>query len=163
MKSVLLSKIDGSIIKFTDLEFFYEVLYEDSDTENYNNNLYRELTISLKSYSKFKDEITETLNRISSKTINVPGNLETPAILEITPSIDLININISGLGEGFTINNLTAGKKIIIEDGLVLEEGVNKFKDYDSWGFPKLVPGSNTIIVNKTSCDIKIKYKPRWI
>jgi len=163
MKSVLLGKIDESIIKFSDLDFYYEVLYENSETEKYKNNLYRELKISLKSYSKFKDEITENINKITSKTINVPGNLETPVILEIIPSIDLVDLTINGLGEDITINNLTANKKIIIEDGLVLEEGINKFKDYDSWGFPKLHPGSNTITVDKNSCNITIKYKPRWI
>jgi len=31
------------------------------------------------------------------------------------------------------------------------------------WGFPKLIPGENTITVDKDSVDITIKYKPRYV
>ncbi|MFR4584880.1 phage distal tail protein, partial [Clostridium cadaveris] len=73
---------------------------------------------------------------------------------------------ITGLEDGpITIKNLTAGKKVIIngEDGTVLENGINKFGDTELWEWPRLLPGSNTITVSKNSCDITIKYKPRYI
>lgn len=109
---------------------------------------------------------TETLNRVSSKTINVAGNHKVPAIVEIIPSIDLIDLNIQGLAnDPIIINNLKKGKKIILngEEGTVLEEGINKFLDTDFWEFPFLLPGANTITLSKNSCDIAIKYKPRYI
>lgn len=40
---------------------------------------------------------------------------------------------------------------------------MNKYGDTDMWDFPRLNPGTNTITVNKNNCDIKIKYKPRYI
>ena len=165
MKSVLLDKIKESTIKFKDLDFYYDVSLDDAETEKYQNPRFREFTLVLDGYSKYKDEITELASRVSSKTINVPGTMETPCIVEITPSINLIDIVITGLGEEFKVKNLTAGKKIIIngEDGTVLENGMNKFKDYDGWEFPRLSPGSRTITFSQDSTDITIRYKPRWL
>lgn len=165
MKSVLLDKVKESTIKFNDLEFYYDVSLNSAETEKYKNPNFRELTLSLDGYSKYKDEIVETANKVASKVINVPGTTKTPAIIEITPSIDLIDIAVTGLGEEFTIKDLTAGQKIIVngEDGTVLEEGINKFQDYDGWGFPRLSPGSRTITFSQDSTDITIRYKPRWL
>ncbi|MDC4242595.1 phage tail family protein, partial [Clostridium tertium] len=101
-----------------------------------------------------------------SKTINVSGNLETPAILELTPSIDLIDLTINGLDEeAIILKNLKANKKLIVngEEGTVTVDGVNKYSDTDMWGFPRLKPGANTITVSKNNVDITIKYKPRYI
>lgn len=110
------------------------------------------------------EKIAEELNNQLSKTINVSGNLEAPVRLEITPTIALIDVTIKGLGGDIKINNLTANKTIVVEDGLVLEEGKNKFKDYDSWvDVPYLVPGNNNITLDKATVNVKIKYNPRWI
>ena len=112
------------------------------------------------------DLISESINRTFSKTINVPGNYKVPAIIEITPSIGLIDLTISGLSnDPIIIKNLKQGKKIIIDgiEGTVTEEGINKFKDTDFWEFPFLLPGSNKITIDKNSCDITIKFKPRFI
>ena len=114
----------------------------------------------------YGDEIAETVNRLASKTINVAGNQNTPAIVEITPSTNLIDIVIAGLDEDtMTIKNLTAGNKVIIdgEAGTILENGANKFTDFDGWEFPRLVPGANTITFSQVNCDVNIKYKPRYI
>jgi len=114
----------------------------------------------------YGDKITETANRLVSKIINIPGNQNTPAIVEITPSIDLIDLVITGLADDtITISNLTAGNKVIIdgEAGTILENGANKFTDFDGWEFPRLVPGANIITFSQVNCDINIKYKPRYI
>lgn len=108
----------------------------------------------------------ENLNRIYNKTINVHGNYKVPAIVEIIPSIDLIDLNIQGLAnDPIIIKNLHANKKIVIngEEGTILEEGINKFLDTDFWEFPFLLPGTNTIKLNKNNCNIAIKYKPRYL
>lgn len=114
---------------------------------------------------KYGDAITETMNRMTSKIINVTGNLNAPAVIEITPSENLTDLVITGVCEDFiTINNLTAGKKIIIdgEFGTVLENGENKFEDTIMWEYPRLVPGINTITLSETNCDISIIFKPRY-
>ncbi|WP_233429138.1 phage distal tail protein [Clostridium cadaveris] len=123
------------------------------------------MNIDLDAY-EYSNEVTETMNRITSKTINNIGTEDTPAIVEITSSISLVDLIITGLADDpITIKNLTADKKIIIngEDGTVLENGINKFGDTDLWEWPRLKAGSNSITVSKNSCDITIKYKPRYI
>ncbi len=113
-----------------------------------------------------EDGVVETINRIKSKTINVNGNSKIPCIVEITSIIDMIDVTITGLSEDpIIIKNLKGNKKIIINgiEGTVLQEGENKFADTDMWEFPFLVPGTNTITVNKDTCNITIKYNPRFI
>ena len=63
------------------------------------------------------------------------------------------------------IINLTANKTVILDGELqkVTVDGVNKYGDTDMWDFPRLKPGANKITVSKNNCDIKIKYKPRFI
>lgn len=108
----------------------------------------------------------EYLNRISNKTINVSGNFKVPAIVEITPSVDIIDLQIDGLSnDSILIRNLKQNKKIILDgkEGTITQEGINKFADTDLWEFPFLLPGANTIKLSKNNCDIKIKYRPRYI
>lgn len=166
--SNLISLIKDSTIKFEDIDYYYDVLLKDKDTQRFNEGEQGkfELTVELESGYAYKSQIVETANRVGSKTINNAGNIDTPAIIEITPSIDLQNIIISGLSDDpITILNLTSGNTVIIdgEAGTVLQGGVNKFSDTDMWEFPKLAPGANTITFSQVNCDINIKYKPKWI
>ena len=104
------------------------------------------------------------MNRVKSKTINVNGNTKVPCTGEITPSIDMIDLTITGVSEDpIVVRNLKGNKTIIIDgiEGTVLQEGENKFADTDMWEFPFLVPGTNTITVNKDTCNITIKYNIR--
>ena len=131
-------------------------------------------TVSGKAYKKtltfigyeFGDQITETMNRLITKTINVSGNTKTAAIVEITPAIAIASLTLTGLSdESIIIDNLEVGKKVIIngEEGTVTVDGTNKFTDTELWEFPRLKAGANTITVDKSSTDITIKYKPRFI
>ena len=121
--------------------------------------------MNFKSTFKLSDEITINMNRETSKNINVEGNIKTPCIIEITPLLDTIDITISGLNDDIVIKNLKVNKKIIINslEGTVLEDGINKFADTDFWEFPYLLPGVNTIKINKDTCNINVKYKNRYI
>lgn len=160
----VINKSKECILKFED-NFYYKSFLINSSTENTLKKETKKLILNFISYS-YKDEVIETMNRITNKTINVSGNLETPAIIEITPSIELIDLTLTGLDDSSIIlKNLKANKKIIVdgENCTVTVDGANKFSDTDMWGFPKLKPGSNTITVNKSSVDINIKYKPRYI
>ncbi|MBK1809428.1 phage tail family protein [Clostridium sp. YIM B02505] len=165
MKSVFLDKIDKCTLKFSDIDFYYDVVFEGEDKISKINPEALEVGIKFSIYSKYKSQVVEAANRLSTKTINAIGNMKTPVIIEITPSIDLIDITISGLGDNFTIKNLKQGQKIVVngEDGTVLQGGANKFMDTDMWEFPKLSPGTNSVTFSKNSCDVSIKYKPRWI
>lgn len=166
MKSVFIEKILNCTLKFSDSDYYYKVIF-DSETKIEKIGPYNtEIGITFNIYSKIKQEVTEVMNRITSKTINIAGNQATPAIVEITPSIDLIDLTITGLDYNpIILKNLKANKKLIVngEDSTVTVDGVNKFSDTDMWGFPKLSPGANTITADKSSVDITIKYKPRYI
>ncbi len=160
--SKLINEVD---IKFKNLSHFYHVYLMDHTVEDTNFDEWLFLNIEFIGY-EYSTQIVETMNRITTKTINVPGNEETPAIVEITPSVGIIDIVLTGLSdEPMTIRILTGGKKVIIdgEEGLVTVDGVNKFNDTDMWEFPRLKPGANTITVSRNNVDISIKFKPRWI
>jgi len=166
MISNFVCKLKECTLKFSDSEFYFDAEYSGGNKIDKINPITKEIGLNLRIYCKRKDTIIETMNRITTKTINVSGNTETPAILEITPSIDIIDIVLTGLSDDLIIiRNLTGGKTVILngEDSTVTVEGINKFTDTDMWEFPKLKPGSNVIIVNRSNVDINIKYKPRWI
>ncbi|EDT14118.1 phage distal tail protein [Clostridium perfringens] len=162
--SNLLKLCEKGELKFKDFNFSYNVALNDHKEKLISDFIY-EVTLIFKSTFKRSDEITININRETSKNINVEGNIKTPCIIEIIPSIDAIDITIGGLNESITIKNLHANKKIILDskEGTVLEEGVNKFSDTDFWEFPFLVPGVNTITLSKNSCDVAIKYEPRYL
>lgn len=162
--SNLLKLCEKGELKFKDFNFSYNVALDDHKEKLISDFLY-EITLIFKSTFKISNEIVVNINRETSKIINVEGNIKTPCIIEITPSLDIIEITIGGLNDFITIKNLHANKKIIInsKEGTVLEEGINKFSDTDFWEFPFLVPGVNTITLSKNSCDVAIKYEPRHI
>ena len=163
-----ISKFMGEVsecdIKFKNLSNFYHCILTNSEIEDTEFDDWLYLNLEFVGY-EYNTEVVEGMNRITTKAINVTGNLATPAIVEITPSVDLIDMVLTINGEAITIKNLTASKKIILnsEDCTVTELGINKFGDVDLWQFPQLSAGANTITVNKSTCDITIKYKPRFI
>lgn len=151
-------------LKFSDFNFSYNISLEKHQEKLISEILY-ELTLNFKSTFKLSKEITVNMNRETSKIINVEGNIKTPCIIEIIPLWDTIDITISGLNEDIVIKKLKSNKKILIDslEGTVLEDGKNKFMDTDFWEFPFLVPGINTIKINKDTCNINVKYKNRYI
>ena len=161
---LLIDKCKECNLNFED-DFYYKTFLINSNTENTLRKDTKKLNLSFIGYS-YKEEVTEVMNRITSKTINVSGNLETPAIVEITPTTALADITLEGLADDpIIIKNLTANKTVVLDGELqkVTVDGMNKYGDTDMWDFPRLNPGTNTITVNKNNCDIKIKYKPRYI
>lgn len=163
--SEILNLCKKCVLSFNDLSFYYDVTLDKHNEDIISDKAY-ELTLNLKSTFKFKNQIIENLNKISSKSINVSGNLKTPVIVEIVPSIDMIDLKLEGLSDDpIIIRNLKQNKKIIIDGvkGTIMQEGINKFKDTDFWEFPFLIPGINIVKLSKDSCNINIKYNPRWI
>jgi len=161
--SNFLKHSSSAILDIECLSRKYKGVIESVEKEQITRGVY-ELIVKWKCEYSFEDESEVTLTDRTAN-IHVPGNMKTPAIVEITPTLNLIDLSIKGLGEDILLKNLTADKKIIIDGkkGEVTESGVNKYKDYDSWGFPYLNPGNNNVSINKDNINMKIRYKPRWI
>ncbi|CEO32977.1 phage distal tail protein [Paraclostridium sordellii] len=124
------------------------------------------LQLSLIGYNVENEVVENIASGVTSATIYGEGNTKVPVILEITPTIDMIDLRITGLSEDtLVIKNLKGNKTIVIDgiEGTVTQGGINKFDDTDMWEFPFLVPGSNLITLSKNTCNIKIKYNPRFI
>lgn len=156
---------DSVEIKFKNLSHYYSGYLINSDEEETGLDEWLYLNLELKVIEQGQ-LVEEALNRVNYKSINISGNQETPAIVEITPIVDIIDITLEGLADDpIKINNLKQNKKVILDGELqtITVDGVNKFGDTDMWDFPSLKPGSNTIKISRSDCNIKIKYKPRFI
>ncbi|GAA0084584.1 hypothetical protein UT300007_10230 [Clostridium sp. CTA-7] len=165
IKSNLTKELATATIKFDDIDFYYRGSVTGDISVNYIMQGNETLDINMLVVAESK-EIVDYMNGILSKNINNKGNLEIPIVLEITPTIAMIELNIQGLSEfPIIIKNLELNKKVIIDGELskVTQENINKFKDIDLWEFPRLLPGNNTISLSRNNCNITIKYKERWI
>jgi len=162
--SNLIKQFEKCTIKFNGLSFYYDCLIVDKSHVRVVSTFYT-LDVELKSGYAYKAAVTENLDHVSSKTINVLGNLPSPAIVTITSPLDTISITLTGFGDSITIKNLKANIPVIVdgETCMVMSNGLNKFGDTDMWEFPSLQLGANTIGTSSANCVINISYKPKYI
>lgn len=102
-----------------------------------------------------------------------PGNVASPAVIELTPTIGEASITVSGIcrdsesGEDLpvTVKNLTTGKKIVIDGitGLITEDGELKAGDVEIWALPSVKPGSNTVAISSEYVNVTVKVRPIYI
>lgn len=129
-------------------------------------------TLELSGY-EYSDQETQTQSQAESMTIVNPGNIETPLILELTPTFGIASLTITGIArdpntgedEPVTLKNLTTGNTVILdgETGLITEGGALKTADMELWGLPTLLPGSNLITFSSDTLNVTAKYKPRYM
>ena len=149
--------------------YFYMYLSNASQAET-SLQRFHKATLELIGYEYgAQREYTTTARTL---VVQNEGNILTPAVVEVVPVINLASVTLTGLvrnpntgaDKNIVISNLTNGKSIVIdgETGLVTESGANKFADVELWDLPTLLPGNNTITVDK---DIKliIRHKPRFL
>jgi len=161
--SNLIKQFEKCTIKFDDLSFYYDCLIVNKSHVRIVKGFYT-LDIELKSGYAYLPAVAVTLSG-TSQTVTVPGNLPTPAVVTLTPPINLASVTITGMGKPITVNNLHANTPVIIdgEQCLITESGLNKFAETDMWNFPTLQPGANTITSSTVNCVVKIAYKPKYI
>jgi hypothetical protein len=112
--SNIVQQLEKSTIKFDDVSFYYDCTIANKSNEKITNGFYL-LNVELKSGYAYKPAVIETMNGITSKTITVPGNLPTPAVVTLTPTIDTISAALTGLSKNpIIINNLHANTPITI-------------------------------------------------
>ncbi|WP_291653795.1 hypothetical protein [Clostridium sp.] len=165
IKSNLIKELAISTIKFDDIDLYYRGAIDGDISIKYIMLGNETLDVSMLVIAESK-EIIDYMNGVLTKTINLNSNIETPVIMEITPTIFMQDLIIQGLSEEpITIKNLEINKKIILdgEKSKVTQNNSNKFMDTDIWEFPRLVPGKNIITLSRNNCNITLKYKPRWL
>lgn len=150
-------------IKLKNKETFFKCKPASFTVEEtgFNNMLYIAAEYDCIEYEAEK-VITSTETTVK---FNASGNTNTPCILELTPSIDLISLSIEGLSEeAITIKNLKGNKTLIInsEAGTVELEGINYYTNFNAWEFPEVKAGANSVKISNSGINIKIRYKAIW-
>lgn len=151
-------------IKFKNLSNTYHCFFVSAEPREGGFDDWLFLDLEFKGY-EYSNEVISTIDNTLQQNITNEGNKKTPAIVEITPKGNLIDLTLEGLTEDkITIRNLKDNQKIIINaiDGTIFEGTKNKFNDIDLWEFPFLIPGVNTIKLSRRDVSIKIKFKPMW-
>lgn len=151
--------------KFRNLNNNFHCYLVESTVEETDVSTMMYLNLNVQTY-EYSNEVSTEINLIASKmNLTALGNLNTPCILEITPSQAMVDLIIEGVSDDpIIIKNLPINKKLIIngEDGIITVDGVNKFSDTTIWDFPRLKPGLNEITFSKSYLTGTIKYKARY-
>ena len=158
-------------IEFDHFQNFFCMVLTNASYAELSLKKFHKATLELAGYEYGREVIVEnTGTRISTENT---GNLPTPAVLAITPTIGKVSLTLTGLvhdrytleDKPITISNLTDGKTIILdgETGLVTEGGLNKIGEVDMWGLPTLQPGYNIIQMNQSGMEVEMRYKPRFV
>lgn len=150
--------------------YFYVVLKNVQQAEK-SIQRWHKTTLELEGY-EYGEEITETTTK-TTLTVENPGELETPAMIEILPTIGKTALVITGAARNrftgedkpITVKNLFKDMKIVIdgESGVITEDGKNKFQDIELWELPSLKPGTNKITIDQEVAKLTVKFKPRYL
>lgn len=130
------------------------------------------LTVYFNAYEYGAQEAQSFSGR-TELTIENPGNVLTPATVEITPQIGVALLVVTGLCRDpdtgadlpIRVQNLVTGKKVVFdgETGLVTQAGELKAGDVEFWDIPTLRPGTNNITVDSSRMDITVRFHPRYM
>lgn len=170
----LILQLEKSTIKFDNLAFYYDstivskshvsVIQNGSYiAENPQNLLYTQ-DVELRAPFAYLPSVIVLVSS-QSQTITIQGNLKTTAIVTLIPSANIGSATITGFGKDITVRNLKTNIPVIVdgEQGLITENGVNKFSDSDIWDFPVLNPGANVITINVPGVTLNVQYKPKFM
>ena len=115
--SNLTKQFEKCIIKFDDLSFHYDCTLVSNTHREIEGDLYiYVLDVELRSGSADGTEVSVTAKQVDSISINVLGNLPTPAIIEIMPLTDIPSITLTGFTKRpIEVKNLLANVPITID------------------------------------------------
>lgn len=157
---------EEATIKFNNLDNYFNVFLIDKNIEETEFEDWLYLNLKVQGY-EYGDLVTKEFNRITTSTINNPGNINSPCIIEIKPTlVDIQDFIITGLSDDpITIKTLRKNETVIIDslNGTVKVGDNNKYGDTDMWEFPYLKKGINNITFSRNNCNITIKYNPRYL
>ena len=161
-----------SVIRLNDFDNNFMFVLSNASQAESSIRRWHKATLEFVGY-EYGNEVSTTYINTKSITMTNEGNMESPCILEIVPTLGKTQLAITGLvrdlftGEDkpIKISGLTKDKAIMIDSdtGLITESGVNKFEDVELYELPSLLPGENKITLNQSDINITIKYKPMYI
>lgn len=159
LKSQLESELMRCTLRFNDHEFMYDGWCENFTVTQICSWI-EQISVTLYCVC-YKAEETIALTNATSQSIKVQGTTRTPCIYEIKALTSIIDFEINGI----KVHDIPINTTLVIdgEKCLILLDGKNKFLDTELTEFPYLDPGSNTIKMNNTNCEVKIKYRPRFV
>jgi hypothetical protein len=112
-----------------------------------------------------------TVSGYGTLTITNPGNIVSPAIVEITPTTGASSIELTGICRDSytgadlpcTIPTLVSGNTVRLDamTGLVTEQGLPK--DAEVWALPSFKPGNTTVTCNNNNMGISVTVRPLYI
>lgn len=129
---------------------------------------YQHMSMTFEGY-EYGDRVT--VIGTNSIAITNPGNVVSPAIIEITSPVAITPLIITGIcRNSFTGKDLPVTIEEFTKDSTVRIDGVtglitegNVIKDMDIWALPTLLPGVNTITLDSTRVTTKITVLPLYI
>lgn len=146
---------------------FYVVLTNHRETEIVQWR-WHQLELTFQGYEHGE---LESSTGSGSLTVNNPGNIISPCIIEITPAFGAASIELTGIcrdsanGDDLpvTIKDLTTGSQVIL-DGItgLITEG-DALKEVDAWALPSMLPGENTITCSSNQMNITVKVMPMYM
>ena len=165
--SLLAAFLEPSIVELDGFGHKFFLTLTKGTREEIVKGRWHNLTLKCEGY-EFGTEVSQSYTGTAEITVNNPGNLITPVMLEITPTMGASSITVKGIsrsGKTATIKNLTTGKKIILdgETGLFTEDGALKAGDIEIWEVPTLAPGNNVIQFSTDKLNVSVKIKPRYM
>lgn len=171
IKSKLVLSLSKCVLKFDDLIYYYDVAYQNKVEEDkpfiniLTEKWYQKITVYFTILKKYTSEKVVVANKVLSISIDYKGTEKAPCIIEVTPTIDMIDFSIIGLSDSpIILKNLKANTKVSV-DGIkkkVIRNASNDFNNTDMWGYPQLNVGINNITFSKNTCNINIKYRTNF-
>lgn len=149
---------------------FCGILQKHTHSERVMNR-WHTFTLEFECY-EFSDEIVQKTSGTTDIVISNPGNILTPAVIEIAPQIGTASTTLTGICRDrytgtdlpVTIKDLETGKVVVLdgETGLITQDGTIK-SDIEAWDLPSLIPGDNKITVTSNRMDIAVRFRPRFM
>lgn len=165
------STIAGKCIGVVDIEFDnYSKKFKGNVTgithsEFDSKKKSHRLEITVEGY-EYGTAVSTSNNNKTSFSINCAGTMNTPAILELTSSQNIVTtVTITGFGNSsILLKKVLSGDKIIIngETGIVTKNG-SPNSDVEVWALPVLKPGSNSITIGSSAFTFKVTHSPRYM
>lgn len=165
MLETVILDLDGYIRKFKG------ILIKSNVKEGSDQARKRYQLLELQFYGyEYGEEIIISTEETTEMSVYNPGNVISPAIIEITPLVGMAELTVTGIGQECNgrnlpvkIPDLTKDKTVVLDgvEGLITEDG--KIKEADIWTLPAVAPGNNDITVSSNRLYVKIRILPIYM